>query len=156
MTANLRPTAPLTATGDPDAAAEPGARSFTRDQRLALLGPLARGRILVLDGAMGTLIQGYELSEAEFRGERFRDHPRDLRGDNDLLSITRPAVVRAIHDAYLEAGADIIETNTFTATSISQADYGLAGVARELNAAAARIAREAADAFEAREPGRPR
>jgi 5-methyltetrahydrofolate--homocysteine methyltransferase len=156
MTATDRPTAQPIATSEPVTTVGPGARPFSRDQRLALLGPLARERILVLDGAMGTLIQGYELSEEEFRGERFRDHPHDLRGDNDLLSITRPGVVRAIHDAYLEAGADIIETNSFTATSISQADYGLASVARELNAAAARIAREAADAFETREPGRPR
>ncbi|HSL33534.1 MAG TPA: methionine synthase, partial [Candidatus Limnocylindrales bacterium] len=119
--------------------------------------------ILVIDGAMGTLIQSYQLDEAGFRGEgaengeaRLRDHPRDLRGDNDLLSLTQPAIVRAIHDAYLDAGADIIETNTFTATRIAQADYGLEAYVREMNAAAARIAREAADAAEAAEPGRPR
>ena len=135
---------------------EPSAASPGRDHRLALLGPLARERILVLDGAMGTMIQRYELTEAEFRGERFRDHPRDLRGNNDLLALTRPDIVRAIHEAYLEAGADIIETNTFSSTAIAQADYGLAGVVRELNAQAARIARGAADEFEAREPGRPR
>ncbi|HTS15256.1 MAG TPA: homocysteine S-methyltransferase family protein, partial [Candidatus Sulfotelmatobacter sp.] len=129
---------------------------MTREQRLALLRPLAAERILVLDGAMGTMIQGYGLSEAEFRGRRFRDHPRDLRGDNDLLVLTRPDVVSAIHDAYLAAGADIIETDTFTATSIAQADYGLEGVVHEMNTAAARLARAAADAFEAREPGRPR
>jgi 5-methyltetrahydrofolate--homocysteine methyltransferase len=148
MTATVEPrTGPATATG---------LSTFGRAGRLALLGPLARERILVLDGAMGTMVQGYGLSEAEFRGERFRDHPRELRGDNDLLSLTRPDVVRAIHDAYLEAGADIIETNTFTATAIAQADYGLESVVQEMNVAAARIAREAADAFEAREPGRPR
>ncbi len=129
---------------------------FTRASRLALLGPLTRERILVLDGAMGTMIQSYGLSEAEFRGERFHDHPRDLRGDNDLLSITRPDIVAAIHEAYLEAGADIIETNTFTATAVAQADYALEGAVAEMNAGAARIARAAADAFEAREPGRPR
>ena len=101
---------------------------------------------------MGTLIQSYQLDEAGFRGDdpRFRDHPRDLRGDNDLLSLTQPEIVRAIHDAYLDAGADIIETNTFTATRIAQADYGLEGVVREMNAAAARIAREAADAARGR------
>ena len=104
---------------------------------------------------MGTLIQQYELSEADFRGARFADHPRDLRGDNDLLSLTRPDVISAIHAAYLDAGADVIETNTFNATAISQADYGLAHLAREMNATAARLARAAADAAEARD-GRPR
>ena len=120
--------------------------------------PLLAQRILVIDGAMGTLIQSYQLDEAGYRGsdERFRDHPRDLRGNNDLLSLTQPEIVRAIHDAYLDAGADIIETNTFTATRIAQADYGLEGVVREMNAAAARIAREAADARERAEPDRPR
>jgi 5-methyltetrahydrofolate--homocysteine methyltransferase len=110
----------------------------TRAERAALLGPLIAQRILVIDGAMGTLIQSYQLDEAGFRGSdpRFADHPRDLRGDNDLLSITQPGIVRAIHDAYLDAGADIIETNTFTATRIAQADYGLEGVVREMNAAA--------------------
>ncbi len=119
-----------------------------------------------MDGAMGTLIQAYRLDEAGFRGAegtagpetvaRFRDHAHDLRGDNDLISLTQPGIVRAIHDAYLDAGADIIETNTFNATRISQRDYGLEEVAREINMAAARIAREAADAAEAREPERPR
>ena len=90
-------------------------------------------RILVLDGAMGTMIQGYSLSEADFRGERFRDHPRDLKGNNDLLSLTRPDIVREIHAAYLTAGADIIETNTFTSTYSSQADYGLEDAVYELN-----------------------
>ncbi len=105
---------------------------------------------------MGTLIQRYGLSEADFRGERFRDHPCDVRGDNDLLCLTRPDVVRAVHDAYLAAGADIITTDTFTATRIAQADYGMEGVAYEIHVEAARIARAAADAAEAREPGRPR
>ena len=110
----------------------------------------------MLDGATGTLIQRYGLSEADFRGERFRDHPRDVRGDNDLLCLTRPDVVRAVHDAYLAAGADIITTDTFTATRIAQADYGLQDVAYEIHVEAARIARAAADAAEAREPERPR
>jgi 5-methyltetrahydrofolate--homocysteine methyltransferase len=96
------------------------------------------------------------LSEADFRGERFRDHPCDLRGNSDVLALTRPDVVRAVHDAYLDAGADVITTDTFTATRISQADYGLADVAAEIHLEAARIAREAADAAEGREPGRPR
>jgi 5-methyltetrahydrofolate--homocysteine methyltransferase len=110
----------------------------------------------VLDGATGTLIQRYGLTEADFRGERFKNHPCDLRGDSDVLTLTRPDVVRAVHDAYLAAGADIISTNTFTATRIAQADYGLSDVAYEIHVAAARIAREAADAAEAAEPGRPR
>jgi 5-methyltetrahydrofolate--homocysteine methyltransferase len=117
---------------------------------------LLQRRILVLDGATGTLIQRYGLSEADFRGERFRNHPRDVRGDNDLLCLTRPDIVRAVHDAYLAAGADIITTDTFTATRIAQADYGMGDVAYEIHVEAARIARAAADAAEAREPDRPR
>ncbi len=128
----------------------------TREQRADEFEALLARRILVLDGAMGTMIQTYQLSEAEFRGERFADHPRDLRGDNELLSLTHPEIVRAIHEAYLDAGADIIETNTFNANRISQTDYDLSDVAREMNRAAATIARAAADAFEQREPGRPR
>ena len=113
-------------------------------------------RILVLDGAMGTMLQAYEFDEAAFRGDRFRDHPRDLRGDNDLLTLTQPDAVRAVHAAYLDAGADIVSTNTFTATRIAQADYGLdAAVVREINVAAARLARAAADAAERADPGRP-
>ena len=110
----------------------------------------------MLDGATGTLIQRYALTEADFRGERFRDHPCDLRGNSDVLCLTRPDVIRAVHDAYLAAGADIISTDTFTATRIAQANYGLSDVAYEIHVEAARIAREAADAAEAREPGRPR
>ena len=105
---------------------------------------------------MGTLIQSYDLVEADYRAERFKDHPRDLRGDSDLLSLVRPDIVLAIHGAYLDAGADIIETNTFTATRIAQADYGLGEVVREMNSEAARLARQAADAAEAAEPDRPR
>ena len=110
----------------------------------------------MLDGATGTLIQRYGLTEADFRGERFKDHPCDLRGDSDVLTLTRPDVVRAVHDAYLAAGADIISTDTFTATRIAQADYGLSDVAYEMHVAAGRIARAAADAAEAASPGRPR
>jgi 5-methyltetrahydrofolate--homocysteine methyltransferase len=124
--------------------------------RSALLRSLLAERILLLDGAMGTMIQGYRLSEADYRGARFAGHGHDLKGDNDLLALTRPDVVREIHDAYLAAGADIIETNTFNATRISQADYGLADVVRELNFAAARIARECADVWTAKTPERPR
>src|SRR5213083_2287872 len=103
-----------------------------------------RERIAVLDGSWGVLIQRELSGEDAYRGERFRDHPRDVAGDPDLLNLTRPAIVLAVHRAYLEAGADITTTNTFTATSIGQADYGLEDVVYELNVAGARIAREAA------------
>jgi 5-methyltetrahydrofolate--homocysteine methyltransferase len=116
---------------------------------------LLRQRILILDGAMGTMIQQHRLSEADFRGD-FHDHAHDLKGDNDLLVLTRPDVVRDIHDAYLEAGVDVIETNTFSATAIAQADYGLEGRVREINFAAARIARECCDEWTARTPDKPR
>ena len=122
--------------------------------RGALLPALLQQSIAIIDGAMGTMIQRYRLSEADFRGERFADHPKDLKGNNDLLQLTRPDVVRAIHDAYLAAGADIIETNTFGATSVAQEDYGLAHAARDINLAAAQIARQAADA--ASTPTQPR
>ena len=112
-------------------------------------------RILVLDGAAGTMIQQHKLEEADFRGERFRDWPKDLQGNNDLLNLTRPDVIRDMHTAYLEAGADIIETNTFSSTTIAQADYAMEELARELNVEGARLAREAADAAEAKD-GRPR
>ncbi|MEE4110983.1 MAG: methionine synthase, partial [Halieaceae bacterium] len=113
-------------------------------------------RILVIDGAMGTMIQGAGLTEADYRGARFADHPSDLKGNNDLLSLTRPDVIRDIHRAYLEAGADIIETNTFNSTAIAQADYDLSELAVELNRAAARLAREVADEMTARTPDKPR
>ncbi|HMV31001.1 MAG TPA: homocysteine S-methyltransferase family protein, partial [Gemmatimonadales bacterium] len=130
----------------------PDARAHRLHRLPALLGQ----RILVLDGAMGTMIQREGLGEAEYRGERFRDWARDLKGNNDLLSLTRPAVIRGIHAAYLEAGADIIETNTFNATSVSMADYGMESLVPELNRAAAALARTVADEYEARTPGRPR
>ncbi|HEY4635586.1 MAG TPA: methionine synthase, partial [Rhodospirillales bacterium] len=120
------------------------------------LKDLFRERILVLDGAMGTMIQAYGLGEADFRGKRFADHARDLKGNNDLLSITRPEVIGEIHRGFLDAGADIIETNTFNSTAISQADYGLESVVHELNAAAARVARAAADEATKRTPDKPR
>jgi 5-methyltetrahydrofolate--homocysteine methyltransferase len=122
--------------------------------RAASLPGILRQRIVVIDGAMGTLIQRYGLAEADFRGQRLRDHPSDLKGNNDVLQFSRPDVIREIHDAYLAAGADIIETNTFGATCIAQQDYGLGHLAREMNVAAARIARAAADA--ASTPGKPR
>ncbi len=118
------------------------------------LAAALRGRILVIDGAMGTMIQQYKLDEAQYRGERMADHPADLGGDNDLLSLTQPDLIREIHAAYLDAGADIICTNTFNGTRISQADYGLEDICYELNHAAAALARESAD--RAATPERPR
>src|SRR5271157_1850237 len=120
------------------------------------LAEIARQRIVVLDGAMGTMIQRYRLSEDDYRGARFRSHPKDLRGNNELLVLTRPEVIEEIHRQYLDAGADLIETNTFSANAISQSDYGLAGLAYELNLEAAHLARRAADAASARAPDRPR
>ncbi len=125
------------------------------DARSVLQAALAR-RILILDGAMGTMIQQRGLGEADFRGERFADHPRELKGDNDLLVLTRPDVIEAVHDDYLAAGADIIETNTFNGTAIVQADYGLEAIVHELNREAARLARRAAARWTARTPDRPR
>jgi 5-methyltetrahydrofolate--homocysteine methyltransferase len=122
--------------------------------RGAALPEILQRRIAVLDGAMGTMIQRYKLNEADFRGTRFIDHPKDLKGNNDLLQLTRPDVIREIHGQYLAAGADILETNTFGATTIAQEDYGLAHVARELNVVGARLAREACDA--ASTPDKPR
>ena len=121
----------------------------------AELTRLLAERILVLDGAMGTMIQQCRLTERDFRGP-FHDHPRDLAGDNDVLSVTQPQTVDSIHDAYFEAGADIVETNTFSATRIAQADYGMEAQVRAINESAARIARECADRWTARTPERPR
>ncbi len=127
--------------------------------RTAELEALLARRILILDGAMGTMIQRYRLDEDAFRGGHagcLALHAHDLKGDNDVLVLTRPDVIREIHDGYLAAGADLIETNTFGATSIAQADYALADRAREMNLAAARIARGCADAWSAKTPDRPR
>ena len=107
------------------------------------LQQLLRDRILILDGAMGTMVQAHRLQESDFRGTRFADWPQDLKGNNDLLSLTRPDVVKDIHTAYLEAGADIIETNTFTANAPSMADYGMQDLVEEMNRESARLAREA-------------
>ena len=117
---------------------------------------LLRERVLLLDGAMGTMIQGYDLQESDFRGERFNDFASDVKGNNDLLSITQPGIIRDIHRDFLKAGSDIIETNTFNSTSISQADYQLEHIVPELNLAAARLAREVADEFTQANPERPR
>ena len=125
--------------------------AYTRGQTLPTL---LEQRILILDGAMGTMIQRFKLTEADFRGERFRDHPKDLKNNGELLVLTRPQVIRDIHEGFLAAGADIIETNTFGANALAQDDYGLAPISRELNVVAARIAREAADKFST--PDKPR
>ena len=126
--------------------------STTRERVQRLLAE----RILLLDGAMGTMIQRRRLEESDFRGERFARHPKDLKGDNDLLVLTRPDVIEDIHHQYLEAGSDIIETNTFNSTSVAQADYGLESLAYELNVAGARLAKDAAATWTARTPERPR
>ncbi|HTP47752.1 MAG TPA: homocysteine S-methyltransferase family protein [Casimicrobiaceae bacterium] len=127
--------------------------------KTAQLTKLLKERILVLDGAMGTMIQARRLGEADYRGPAacgLAQHACDVKGDNDLLALTNPDVIRSIHDAFLEAGADIIETNTFNATRIAQADYRLEGRVREINLAAARIARERADVWSAKTPDKPR
>jgi 5-methyltetrahydrofolate--homocysteine methyltransferase len=118
------------------------------------LEALLRQRIVYLDGAMGTMIQQLKLQEADYRGDRFKDHPGQLKGNNDLLVLTKPSVVRDIHRAYLDAGADILETNTFNGTSIAMEDYAMTDLIRELNTAAVRVAREAVDAYKAANPGK--
>jgi 5-methyltetrahydrofolate--homocysteine methyltransferase len=117
---------------------------------------LLKQRVLVLDGAMGSLIQEYQLTEADFRGEILIDHPSDLKGNNDMLSLTRPQVIEEIHRQYLEAGADILSTNTFNATSISQADYNAEKWVYEMNKASAEIAAKAANDFTTKNPAKPR
>ena len=114
---------------------------------LKTIQEIAKEQILLIDGAMGTMLQAYQLEEADFRGDRFKDHPSDLKGNNDLLSLSRPDVVEAIHTAYLEAGADLIETNTFNANAISQSDYGTEDLVYEINLKSAKIARKSADKF---------
>jgi len=117
---------------------------------------ILKRRIMVIDGAMGTMIQRHPLEEADFRGERFKDHSHPLKGNNDLLSITRPDIIKDIHRQYFEAGADIAETNTFSGTRIAQADYHLEDIIYDLNYQSARIAREVADEMTAKEPHKPR
>ncbi len=129
---------------------------MNRNERIAALAAAARERILILDGAMGTMIQRHKLGEADYRGERFKDWPRDLKGNNDLLVLTQPDIIRGIHEAYLAAGADMVETNTFNAQAVSMADYGMETLAFEINVAAAKLAREAADKYTALTPGKPR
>ena len=141
--------APDTAVSPSDAT--PAVRPYTRG---AQLPALLKQRILILDGAMGTMIQRYKLDEAQYRGARFADLTHDVKGNNELLSLTQPQVIREIHDQYLAAGADIIETNTFGATRVAQADYEMEDLAIEMNIASARLAREACDA--ASTPDKPR
>ena len=131
-------------------------RVMTREERIAALKREAKERILILDGAMGTMIQRYKLDEAGYRGARFKNHGHDLKGNNDLLVLSQPKIISEIHNAYLEAGADILETNTFNAQAISQSDYGLDDIAYEMNVAAAKLAREAADAWTKKTPDKPR
>ncbi len=128
----------------------------TRAQRLAALKEALTARVLVLDGAMGTMIQRHKLDEAAYRGTRFADHVKDVKGNNDLLNLTQPDVVLGIHREYLNAGADILETNTFSGTTIAQADYGLESIVYDLNFEGARLARQAADEFTAKTPHKPR
>jgi 5-methyltetrahydrofolate--homocysteine methyltransferase len=125
-------------------------------ERTRLLNRAMAERILVLDGAMGTMIQSYKLSDAAYRGERFKAFAHDLKGNNDLLTLTRPQVIREIHWQYLEAGADILESNTFNSTAISMADYHMEHLVHELNFEAARLAREVAEEWTAKTPDKPR
>jgi 5-methyltetrahydrofolate--homocysteine methyltransferase len=130
---------------------------MTRAERIAVLKAAAKERILILDGSWGVMIQKRGLTEADFRGDRFKDHPGQLKGNNDILCLTRPDIVEDLHNQYFAAGADISETNTFSSTSIAQDDYKLDDAAvRDINLAGARLARKAADAWTAKEPHKPR
>jgi len=129
---------------------------MTREQRISALKSAPRKRILIMDGAMGTMIQRYKLDEAGYRGRRFADHPKSVKGNNDLLALSRPEAIAVIHDGYLAAGADIICTNSFNAQRISLADYGMEDLAFEINVAAAKLARAAADSAAEKTPGKPR
>ena len=129
---------------------------MTRQHRIAALKAAAKERILVLDGSWGVMIQKEKLSEEDFRGERFKDHNSPLKGDNDILCLTKPDLIANLHDQYYAAGADISETNTFSSTAIGQSDYGLESAVRDLNLAAARTARAVADEWTAKEPHKPR
>ncbi len=134
----------------------PASKLTTVTSTREILDRILADRIMIIDGAMATMIQRHDLGEADFRGERFADHERSLRGNNDLLSITRPEVIEEIHRAFLTAGADIIETNTFSATAIAQADYAAESAVYDINYESARIARRAADSFTEADPSRPR
>src|SRR5512134_1937407 len=126
------------------------------DHRIHLLRQLLEARILILDGAMGTMIQSHRLDAHHYHGSLFHDHACDQKGNNDLLTLTQPEIIRNIHAGYLEAGADLVETNTFNSTRIAMSDYGMEGRVRELNLHGARLAREASDAYTQRTPHKPR
>ena len=142
--------------------------SMNRDERITALKQATSERILILDGAMGTMIQRHNLDEEQYRGApansevvghqeaRFKDWGQDVKGNNDLLTLSQPAIIKQIHQDYLDAGSDIIETNTFNSTSISQADYGMEELVYELNVEAAKLCRDAADEMSAKDPGKPR
>lgn len=132
------------------------ANAATRDARVQLFQQALQERILIIDGAMGTMIQRHKLEEADYRGERFADWPRDVKGNNDLLVLSNPSIIAGIHDAYCAAGADILETNSFNGTQVSMADYGMETLVAELNREAAALARRVADEWTAREPHKPR
>jgi 5-methyltetrahydrofolate--homocysteine methyltransferase len=127
------------------------AKKYTRGQALP---EILKSRIMILDGAMGTMVQRFKLSEAQFRGERFKDFHKDIKGNNELLSLTRPDIIRDIHEGYLAAGADMVETNTFGATTVAQADYDMQDLAKEMNLQSAKLARAACDKFST--PDKPR
>ena len=129
---------------------------MTRQDRIAALKAAATRRVLILDGSWGVMFQKRGLTEADYRGDRFPDHPGQMKGNNDILCLTRPDIVAELHDAYYAAGADISETNTFSSTSIGQGEYAQEAAVRDINLAAARIAREVADRWTAKEPGKPR
>ena len=129
---------------------------MTREERIKALKQAAKERILILDGAMGTMIQRYKLDEAGYRGARFKDHPQDLKGNNDLLVLTQPQIISEIHNAYLEAGADLIETCTFNASRLALEEFALDDRVYEINKKAAEIARRVADDFTRRNPAKPR
>ena len=128
---------------------------WTRDTRIAELEGLSARRILMLDGAMGTMIQRHKLDESAYRGDRFANYHMDVVGNNDILSITQPEIIRDIHIAYLESGSDIVGTNTFSSTTIAQADYDMEHLAYELNLEGAKLARQACDAMEQADASRP-
>ena len=129
---------------------------MTRQDRIAALKAAAKERVLILDGSWGVMFQKRGLSEADYRGDRFKDHPGQMKGNNDILCLTRPDIVGELHDAYYAAGADISETNTFSSTSIGQGEYAQEAAVRDINLQGARIAREVADRWTAKEPGKPR
>ena len=129
---------------------------MTRQERIARLNQIAKERILVLDGSWGVMIQRRGLAEADYRGERFKDHVGQLKGNNDMLCLTRPDIIADLHEQYYAAGADISETNTFSSTAIAQADYEMQGAVRDINLAGARVARQVADLWTMKEPHKPR